>query len=1524
MDDPHVTRPPGLIAVTRLSNQSVPARYGIAVAAVGVAYLLTWLTWPVMDRIPLALFFAAIMVGAWYGGLGPGLLATVLAGALGEYYFIPPYESISISLEGALRTAMLGFAALIINSFGATRRRSEIKARASEQRLLTTLQSIGDGVIATDAGGRVTLMNPVAESLTGWRAGEARGKPLTEVFRIINEQTRLPVESPVEKALRVGRIVGLANHTILLARDGREIPIDDSGAPIRDDAGEVVGVVLVFHDIVERKKAENELRQRERELTDFVDNATIGLHWVGADGTILWANRAELEMLGYERGEYVGHNIAEFHADSEVINDILQRLTNKETLHDYEARLRSKDGSIKHALINSNVMWDGDEFVHTRCFTRDVTLSRQSQESLRHSEERLSLALHSAKMGTWEWDVQTGVVAWSDTIAPLHGLATDEFPGTFEGFLQLIHEEDREHVTRAIARAIDHGASYDIEFRIVWPDGSIHWIGGTGKVLRDADGKAARMAGTALDITTRKLSEATLERLAAIVESSDDAIIGKTLDGIITNWNTGAEKIYGYTADEVIGHPISIIVPPEHADEVPQILERLRSGGSVDHLETVRIRKDGTRINVAITISPIKDSTGRVVGASTIARDITGRKQSEAERAGLLAREQATRAEAERAVDRIVRLQIVTSALAETRTSSQVAEVVVSHGLNALDAHAGSVALLNEEASEFELIGARGYPPELLHEWRRFPVSMSVPIADAVRNREPVFIGSIEEWQERYPESNAARAVNGNRAIAAIPLIVKGRALGAMGLSFEGAHAFTPDDREFMQALAGQCAQALDRTRLYEAESRARAAAEASEQEYRFLAESIPQIVWTARPDGWLDYYNRRWYDYTGMTPEQTAGWGWQPVLHPDDTEACLRAWSTAVKTGHDYEIEYRFRRASDGVYRWHLGRAAALRDAEGNIIKWFGTGTDIDDRKRAEEASRFLAEASEMLASSLDYQTTLTNVARLAVPHIADWCSIDMLNEDGSIHRTTTHFDPLKEALARSLDKQYPANPDVPYGAHHVMRTGSPELAEITDEVLQVAAHDEEHLRVLREMKFKSYICVPLVARGERLGAITFASAESGRLYTHADLVVAEDLAHRAALAVENARLFHETQEANRAKDIFLATLSHELRTPLTPIIGWVHMMRAGKLRVGDVEQGLSVIDKNSQSLTRLINDLLDMSSILSGKMRIVRVAVELDAVIREAAETVRAEADKRGVGIDLTVLPCDDGQPMTVLGDRTRLVQVFWNLLNNAVKFSDGGSHVRVTCQADGTTARVEVLDAGRGIEPEFLPHVFERFRQADGSSTRLYGGLGIGLALVKSFVEAHGGAVYAASDGEGRGSSFSVTLPLYRAMPEALNAPVAAAPPEARESVANVRRVLIVEDARDTLDMLRIVFETQGFEAKVCESAAEALRIAASVCFDVVVSDIGLPQIDGYELIKRLREMPHLRGVPAVALTGYASPKDAEAALAAGFDVHLPKPIDPVKLATVIGPLLLQPSRVPEVVESDAQNANEEARG
>jgi PAS domain S-box-containing protein len=1047
------------------------ARYGLAVAAVAAATLLTFalrgaLGWESV-RIVFIFFFPAVLVTALRAGRGPAALAIALSALAGNYLFLAPFYSLSPGFEESSQTALFVFVAATVVYLSDRSRRAEAAVRLGEESLATTLRSIGDAVIATDREGRVAFMNPVAERLTGWEAAEARGRPLAEVFHILNEETRAEIESPVARVLREGVVVGLANHTVLVARDGRETPIEDSAAPIKEPHGRTTGVVLVFHDISERRQAE-----------------------------------------------------------------------------------------------------------------------------------------------------------------------------------------------------------------------------------------AAR------------------ERLAAIIASSDDAIIGKTLDGTVTSWNEAAERLYGYAAEEVVGRPISVIVPPERADELADILARLRRGERIDHFETVRVRKDGSRIEVSVTISPVADAEGRLIGASTITRDITERRRGEEEREQLLQREQA-----------------------------------------------------------------------------------------------------------------------------------------------------------------------------------ARAATEASEQHYRALADAMPQVVWTARADGYIDYYNRRWYEYTGLTFEQTRGWGWQPVLHPDDVERALRSWATAVADGDVYQIEYRFRRASDGQYRWHLGRAEPLRDAAGRIVKWFGAATDIHEKREAEERVRFLAEASRLLSSSLDYETTLGELARLAVLALADYSIVDIVGEDGEVRRAAVaHRDPEGLPLVERL-REYPPDITKAHGVAAALRTGAPTVVrDASEDFLKSFARDEGHLAALRELGVRSFLTVPLEARGRTFGALTFAATAAPRDYSREDVEFAEELARRAALALDNALLYGRAQEANLAKDEFLATLSHELRTPLTPIIGWTHMLRSGRLGEADAAQGMRVIDKNSQALSRLINDLLDMSSILSGKMRIERAPVVLGDVLREAVETVRPQADARRVVLEVATGGLG---PVAVSGDRTRLVQVFWNLLNNAVKFSREGGRVRVNCRAEGGAARVEVEDTGIGVAPDFLPHVFDRFRQADMGTTRAHGGLGIGLALVKSFVEAHGGRVAAESAGEGRGSRFTVTLPALAAPPPRGSGELRLAGVEACAEPAC--RVLLVEDARDTLDMLKVVFEARGYETATCATAEEALSVAGSGRFDIIVSDIGLPRIDGYELIRRLRRMPHLGETPAVALTGYAAPRDAEAALDAGFDAHVAKPVDPSTLAEQVEQLL-----------------------
>lgn len=1316
--------------------RSLVIGYGLAIGCTVLATCLRLFAFPhLADEVPFVSYFPAVFVTALYGRFGPTLLTVALSGLAAAHFFIPPDDSL-VPGTGAGWTglALFGFFGVAVAWLGSMVHRKSEQAHQERERFAVTLASIGDGVIVTDEHERVVFLNAVAERLTGWSDADARGRSVEAVFHIVNETTRKPAENRVARVLQEGRIVGLTNHTILIARDGTEKSIDDSAAPIRERSGNTVGVVLVFRDVtlkrdaqratgrlaalvdssedailgqtfegvitdwnsaaerlfgysaeeiigqsvfstivaperkeellqilqrvkeggwgdqlqtvrqrhdgrsipisvrispihdaegnvigasaidrdisqqlaaerrrnarlavtqilaqshsleqimpeileavctaldwdmgcfwrpnrdetlltcqeiwhhpsrshdefraataeesfgpgiglpgqvwtsgrpvwnpdvsadpafvrgpqaqasglhgafacpvkgsqkvwgvlvcysrevlqpdedllemlttvcgqigqfIERQEAVQNLHRSERELSDFFENAVMALHWVGPDGTILRVNRAELDMLGYSRDEYLGHHISEFHADPVVITDILRCLSAGEQIHDCAAQLRCRDGSIKHVLIDSNVLWEGDRFIHTRCFTRDVSESKQAEASLFESEERLRLACQAGGMGTWEWDVHTNDVIWSTTLEEIHGLTPGSFAGTIHTHHQNIHPDDQQRVQETMRQIVDEGQEQRLEYRIVWPDDSVHWVEARGRLFRDDFGQPHRVIGVCSDVTERKSTEQSLQ----------------------------------------------------------------------------------------------------------------------------------------------------------------------------------------------------------------------------------------------------------------------------------------------------------------------------------------------------------------------------------------------------------------------------------------------------------FLAEASKSLTSLVDYKSTLQKVARLSVPDFADWCAVDMLDAQAAVQRlAVAHVDPAREILIEELHEQFSATSNCPWSVMSVLDSGETEwAAEVNVAALEKAARDEAQLDIMRKLNLKSYLCVPLRAQKQIAGVITFAFGDSGRRYGADDLVMAEDFAHRAAIAIENARLYQKVREADQRKDEFLAMLAHELRNPLVPIRSGLDILAMAS----DVDvETIKLMQDQVEHIVRLVDDLLDVSRIMRGKVDLRMQHVQLSVIVKRSVETIRPLVNRHGHQL-LVNLPENS---VWLHADPVRLIQVIENLLNNASKYMDDGGQIELSVETQSHHVIIRVRDTGIGIDEELLATVFDLFTQSSRSLDRAQGGLGIGLTLVQRLVQLHGGTVSVSSDGPGFGSTFAVKLPIAEAPGD-----VSKEAHDLSDAGGLMRRILVVDDNVGSAVLLGKLLGMLGSdEVETVHDGRSALAAIRQTHPDIVLLDIGLPGMDGYQVAREVRQDPEFDDLLLVALTGYGQEEDRQRSREVGFDQHLVKPpsIDQMK--------------------------------
>lgn len=658
----------------------------------------------------------------------------------------------------------------------------------------------------------------------------------------------------------------------------------------------------------------------------------------------------------------------------------------------------------------------------------------------------------------------------------------------------------------------------------------------------------------------------------------------------------------------------------------------------------------------------------------------------------------------------------------------------------------------------------------------------------------------------------------------------------------------------------------------------------------RIVTETASDAIITINENSIIIFVNRGAANIFGYSIEEMLG-GELTMLMPEYLRHLHRTGLTNyLETGNKHLSWV----AVELPGRHKSGTEISLEISFGEFQKagqrfFTGIARDITKRKQLENRLAALQKVTDVALAHLSLDELLPE----SLNRIRDVLNVDTV----AILLLRTEGDELVAWAALGLEEEVEAGVRIPIGRGFAGKIVEQAKPMIIDDISKADVYNP----LLREKGIKSLLGVPLFVEGRATGVLHVGKLQFAH-FTQEDVRLLQLAADRIALAIENARLYQvektargAAEDANRAKDEFLTILSHELRTPLTPIIGWVHIMQNSILREAEFGKALSVINRNAHSLKHLINDLLDMSTILSGKMRLEASVISLADVLSESVENLASFARESLVELKLDLsLEASD---LIIKGDRNRLIQTFGNVLHNAIKFSPAGSQVQIKCEVNDSELIVRIVDHGQGISAEFLPHVFERFRQADGSRTRAYGGLGLGLALVKSFVMAHGGVIEAASEGEGKGSVFEIKLP----RDGAYRGGNGEEPKSEAGKKENRTRILIVEDEPDTLEMLAAHFRARGYETLPVGSAAEAIEIAEREHFDILISDIAMPTMDGLELIRNLRQKKDLKDFPAIALTGYASQKDAAAAIAAGFNMHIAKPTEPAELSAATEKLL-----------------------
>jgi len=1016
------------------------------------------------------------------------------------------------------------------------------------------------------------------------------------------------------------------------------------------------------------------------------------------------------------------------------------------------------------------------------------------------------------------------------------------------------------------------------------------------------------------------------EELAVTLASIGDAVVVADEAGRVTFMNAAAERLTGWPAGEARGRVLTEVCPlvdeTTRAPVESPAMRVIRDGGLPERPGTVLVRRDGSERAIDESGAPVRDPRGQVTGAVLVLRDLTDRRRIERDQAAVIAREQAARRDA-------AALSAVGRALVQSLDSASVGRHIVE-GIRTL--LGGSLSVLWElDATSSRLVAvAAAGSSDAFAPGTAIPVDEAVA-GLAVRERAPVDSSDVlaDPRVVLNAETRALVEKSGHGSVLAVPLAIGGRVTGVLAVGDVTSRAFGAEEIRRLQDFANQAAIALENARLFALEATRRAHLEdlaavqrdmSAELDLDRLLQLIIERAGRLFSGGCFAYLVDEDRDAFG-----SRAWGRsEPAAEAPVPAAGGLVTSCAAARhgllGNDYpdspyalpavvRLGVRHAMAVPLVSRGRLlgvlvlaRREVDARFSREDLVAFEGLAVQaavaVDNAALFVEAGRRRREAEVLaeLARSINAAHDVGTVLQRVVDGAKELCGCDLTSV--ALRETDSGEVVMRNRAGEYRGPQDRLVIEPGRGAGGlVLRSGEPFRSDDLGRDSRIAREQEPLIEV---EGLVATLIVPIMVEG-RVEGLLYVHRRTPRPFPDRSETILRLLAEYASIAIHNMRLLaHEYQMraeaegASRMKDEFLATISHELRSPLQPLLNWAYLLRSPNLDPASAERALDAIERSTKTLGQLIEDLLDVSRIVTGKLRLQARPVRLPAVIRSAIEAVEAAALAKAVALEARI---DPDLPV-VLGDPDRLQQVLWNLLSNGIKFTPRGGRVMVTVTGGADEVLITVADTGAGIKPEFLPHVFERFRQAESSTNRAYGGLGLGLAIVRHLVELHGGSVSVASEGEGRGSTFTVRLPVASAvrMP-AERAPVAVTSDTPAVPSLTGLHILVVDDEADAREVMRFMLERGGARVRIADSAAAALDAVREERPDLVISDIGMPIEDGYVMVRRLRAMEDgARRVPAIALTAYASEEDSRRARVAGFDAHLSKPVDPARLIEI----------------------------